>query len=388
MWTTLEGIMVTSRYELQSHLATGGMAAVFRAWDHRLRRPVALKMLRALADAEPRAVERFRREAKATASLRDPHIVEVYDFFAERGCYYLVMELVEGRNLKDCLAAYGRLPIATALAIAAQVCEALDAAHARGFVHRDIKPQNILLDDTGTAKLADFGIVQVPFAQPFTTDGIVLGTADYISPEQAQGQALGPTTDIYSLGAVLYEMLSGVLPYNGTTPVAVAMCHASAPLPSLRRANPAIPPTVERIVLRAMQKGPAVRYPSARAMRAALLAALGELQLAEASERTTETPCEEVTVPVAATDQWRTLADALVRPAEPAEPAQPPGAAEELAPDERLPDLEEQAFVSVGAAAAFHASGDISEDALFRLCTVLLVGMLLLLGIVILHGVV
>ncbi len=363
MWTTLEGIMVASRYELQSHLATGGMAAVFRAWDHRLRRPVALKMLRALADAEPRAVERFRREAKATASLRDPHIVEVYDFFAERGCYYLVMELVEGRNLKDCLAAYGRLPIATALAIAAQVCEALDAAHARGFVHRDIKPQNILLD----------------------TDGIVLGTADYISPEQAQGQALGPTTDIYSLGAVLYEMLSGVLPYNGTTPVAVAMCHASAPLPSLRRANPAIPPTVEHIVLRAMQKVPAVRYPSARAMRAALLAALGELQRAEASERATETPCEEVTVPVAATDQWRTLADALVRPAEPAEP---PRAAEELAPDERLPDLEEQAFVSVGAAAAFHASGDISEDALFRLCTVLLVGMLLLLGIVILHGVV
>ncbi len=108
MWTTLEGIMVASRYELQSHLATGGMAAVFRAWDHRLRRPVALKMLRALADAEPRAVERFRREAKATASLRDPHIVEVYDFFAERGCYYLVMELVEGRNLKDCLAAHGR----------------------------------------------------------------------------------------------------------------------------------------------------------------------------------------------------------------------------------------------------------------------------------------
>ena len=385
MWTTLEGIMVASRYELQSHLATGGMAAVFRAWDHRLRRPVALKMLRALADAEPRAVERFRREAKATASLRDPHIVEVYDFFAERGCYYLVMELVEGRNLKDCLAAYGRLPIATALAIAAQVCEALDAAHARGFVHRDIKPQNILLDDVGTAKLADFGIVQMPFAQPFTTDGIVLGTADYISPEQAQGQALGPTTDIYSLGAVLYEMLSGVLPYNGTTPVAVAMCHASAPLPSLRRANPAIPPTVEHIVLRAMQKVPAVRYPSARAMRAALLAALGELQRAEASERATETPCEEVTVPVAANDQWRTLADALVRPAEPAEP---PRAAEELAPDERLPDLEEQAFVSVGAAAAFHASGDISEDALFRLCTVLLVGMLLLLGIVILHGVV
>jgi serine/threonine-protein kinase len=180
-------------------------------------------------------------------------------------------------------------------------------------------------------------------------------------------------------------MLSGVLPYNGTTPVAVAMCHASAPLPSLRRANPAIPPTVERIVLRAMQKGPAVRYPSARAMRAALLAALGELQRAEASERATEIPCEEVTVPVAAIDQWRTLADALVPPAEPAEP---PGAAEELAPDERLPDLGEQAFVSVGAAAAFHASGDISEDALVRLCTVLLVGMLLLLGIVILHGVV
>src|SRR5258708_32445979 len=194
MWTTLEGIMVASRYELQSHLATGGMAAVFRAWDHRLRRPVALKMLRGLADAEPRAVERFRREAKATASLRDPHIVEVYDFFAERGCYYLAMELVEGRNLKDCLAAHGRLPIAMALAIVAQVCEALDAAHARGFVHRDIRPQTILLDETGTAKLADSAIAHMPFAPPFTTDGIVLGPAASITPGPPPGPALAPTT--------------------------------------------------------------------------------------------------------------------------------------------------------------------------------------------------
>jgi hypothetical protein len=160
------------------------------------------------------------------------------------------------------------------------------------------------------------------------------------------------------------------------------MCHASAPLPSLRHANSAIPYAVERIVLRAMQKDPAARYPSARAMRAALLAALGGLQRAEASEHAAESIREEVIVPVAVTDQWRTLADALVQPAEPTEPA------EELASDRRLPDLEEQAFVSLGAAAAFHAGGDISEDALFRLCAVLVVGMLLLLGIVILHGVV
>ncbi len=277
MWTALEGVMVGSRYELQSHLATGGMAAVFRAWDHRLHRPVAIKLLRQLADAEDRAIERFRREARAAAALRSPNIVEVHDFFEEDGCHYLVMELVEGVNLKEYLAANAPLDPEAAFSIAAQVCDALAVAHDAGYVHRDIKPQNILLGTDGSVKLTDFGIVHIPCAQTFTTEGMVLGTADYISPEQAQGLELGPTSDIYSLGVVLYEMLTGVLPFSGTTAVAVAMRHATAPVPPMRLVNPAIPRSVERLVLRALRKEPARRFPSAQAMAAVLRATQTDL---------------------------------------------------------------------------------------------------------------
>lgn len=282
MWTALEGVMVGGRYELSAHLASGGMATVFRGWDHRLRRPVAIKMLQALDSASARDVERFRREARAAATLASPHIVEVYDFFADAGCYYLVMELVEGVDLKHHLQAHGPLPIAEALAIATQICLALDEAHAQGFIHRDIKPQNILLDASATAKLADFGIVQIPGARQCTSGGMVMGTADYVSPEQAQGLPLTPATDLYSLGVVLYEMLTGMPPFTGRTAVAVAMRHASAPPPPLRKRNPAIPPGVERLVLRALAKDPHCRYPSARALADAIAHALAELTVPQA----------------------------------------------------------------------------------------------------------
>jgi serine/threonine-protein kinase len=270
MAAVLEGTTVGRRYEIQGHLAAGGMALVYRGWDHRLNRPVAIKMLRQFEDLRPRDVQRFRREARTAAMLHCPQIVEVYDFFEEEDGSYLVMELVEGVNLKERLARSGPLPPAEALGIAAEVCEALDCAHARGFVHRDIKPQNILLAKTGEVKLTDFGIVHVADATHFTTTGMVLGTADYISPEQAQGLDLTPATDLYSLGVVLFEMLTAALPFTGTSVIAVAMQHATKVPPSLRALNPAVPHRVERLVRRALAKRPEQRFRAAREMAHAL----------------------------------------------------------------------------------------------------------------------
>ena len=317
MWTALDNVTVGGRYELREHLATGGMAVVFRGWDFRLRRPVAIKVLRDLEDADEVVIERFRREARAAASLQHPHIVEVYDFFEEDGCYYLVMELVDGPNLKERLVKTGPLDCESALRVAAQVCSALDAAHECGFIHRDIKPQNILLAPTGEAKLADFGIVHIPRETAFTTGGMVLGTADYISPEQAQGLELRPTTDIYSLGVVLYEMVAGALPFTGATPMSVAVQHATAPVPPLCRANPAIPKQVERLVQRALRKNPEQRFPSARAMGAALIGTADALRdgITPASPRNDAptTPDADVGAPKDV-PTWRAVAEQLLWP--------------------------------------------------------------------------
>lgn len=336
MWTALEGVMVGGRYELSAHLASGGMATVFRGWDHRLRRPVAIKTLQELDSADARDVERFRREARAAAALASPHIVEVYDFFSDEGCYYLVMELVEGVDLKHHLQQHSPLPVPEALAIAAQICLALEESHAQGFIHRDIKPQNILLDALGTAKLADFGIVQIPGARQCTSGGMVMGTADYVSPEQAQGLPLTPASDLYSLGVVLYEMLTGVPLFTGRTPVAVAMRHASAPPPSLRKRNPAIPPRVERLVLRALAKDPLRRYPSARAMADAIAHVLAELAVFQAiTDGATDVDAVPANTPTDASAE--ALADAATLPLDPPTPGGASAGANAYADD---PDLQ------------------------------------------------
>lgn len=273
-WKDLEGATVAERYELRRHLATGGMAAVFGGWDRQLGRPVAVKMLRTLEDADDTELRRFCREARAIAALRSPHIVDLYDFLEDGGCYYLVMELVGGKTLKQLLIERAPLPVESALSIAIQVCRALAIAHARGFVHRDIKPQNVLIDAAGRVKLADFGIVQMAAAPSLTTSGLVLGTADYISPEQAQGLPLGPASDLYSLGIVLFEMLTGCLPFTGKTATAVAVRHTTDPLPPLRPRNRQVPPEVERVVRRATAKDPTRRFRSAQQMEASLTVTL------------------------------------------------------------------------------------------------------------------
>lgn len=385
LWATLEGVIVGGRYELRAHLATGGMAAVFRGWDYRLKRPVAIKVLRRLESAEPVDVERFRREACATAALHSPNIVEVYDFFEDQGCYYLVMELVGGVTLKQRITADAPLDPYEALKIAAQVCSGLEAAHAAGFVHRDIKPQNILLGTDGSVKLADFGIVHVPWAPGFTTGGIVLGTADYISPEQAQGLPLGPTTDLYSLGVVLYEALTGALPFIATTPVAVAMRHAAEPVVPPRRLNPHIPRDVERVVLRAMRKDPAERYPSAATMAAVLRHVLDispphPTTSALPSVREKDGPvCE----PAAETGgEWRRLAEVLLRPQDRVVPADEESRREDPNQDtvqgaEPVADEHTEALVAPVPVAA-HRAATRRLVAPMALATLLLVGILLL----------
>jgi serine/threonine-protein kinase len=284
MRSAIEGSHIGGRYAIQHHIATGGMAAVFAGWDERVQRPVAIKVLRQYDEADRMAVARFRREAEAAAMLDHPNIVRVYDFIEdESGRCFLIMELIEGPNLKQYLRRHDRLPIAQALAIAEHVCAALQAAHDRGFVHRDIKPQNILLDPSGRAKLTDFGIVHVGSGTTLTSGGLVLGTADYIAPEQARGDPLCPASDLYALGVVLYEILTGHVPFVGPTPMSVAMQHATAPVLPPGRLVPGLPRYVEAIVLRALRKAPDQRYRSALVMGTALRLARETLAAGEPS---------------------------------------------------------------------------------------------------------
>ncbi len=258
------------RYELREPVATGGMATVYKAWDTRVERVVAIKILRSLAKTDRHAIERFRREAHAAARLSHPNAVTIYDFLEERGEYYLIMEYVDGVNLKQYLAQKGKLSPEEAVQITSDICSVLQMAHAQGFIHRDIKPQNIMIARDGQAKLTDFGIVRVMEAAGLTNTGIVLGTADYLAPEQARGEPLSPASDLYSLGVVLYEMLAGRPPFLGSSAVQVAMQHANNVPPPPSKYNPHIPRALELVIKKALQKEPGRRYPDAEAMRQAL----------------------------------------------------------------------------------------------------------------------
>jgi len=287
-----EGTLIAGRYEILEHIATGGMASVFKTWDHRVERMVAMKVLRSLDKNDLRAVERFRREARAAAALTHPNAVTIYDFVEEMGQYFLVMEYIHGPTLKQLIAQRRQLQPREVLEIAAQVCAVLQVAHAQGFIHRDIKPQNIMLARTTAAvgtgigggsvlvKLTDFGIVRVVEDQGLTNSGIVLGTADYLSPEQARGEKLTASSDLYSLGVVMFEMLAGRPPFIGPTAVSIAMQHASVVPPPLRQFNVTVPPAVEQIVQRALEKELENRYGSAAEMQQALRNCARELSLA------------------------------------------------------------------------------------------------------------
>lgn len=267
--------VLAARYELTGHLARGGMADVFTAKDTLLGRQVAIKILHSQFSSDQAFVKRFRREAQAAANLSHPNIVSIYDWGESDQTYFIVMELVDGRSLRDVLKSEGALLPRRAVEIAAEVATALGVAHQGGLVHRDIKPGNILLTRTGAVKVTDFGIARAwDDSSELTKTGSVIGTATYFSPEQAQGTAADERSDLYSLGVVLYEMLTGRAPFQGDTPVAVAYQHVSTEAPFPSSINPDVPAEVDQVVMRAMHKDPGLRYQTAEELKRDLASVL------------------------------------------------------------------------------------------------------------------
>jgi len=264
--------VLSGRYELSNLVARGGMAEVYRAHDRLLDRPVALKILFPELSVDRSFVERFRREAQAAANLSHPNIVPVFDWGEDMGTYYIVMEYVDGRALSSILRTAGPLHPERAAEIAADVAAALAYAHRHGVIHRDVKPGNVLITEEGTVKVTDFGIARaVNTEESLTQTGAVMGTATYFSPEQAEGQGVDARSDIYSLGVVLYEMVTGRPPFLGDTPVAVASKHVREHPPLPRQINPAVPPALEAVIMKCMAKDPSHRYASGEELRADLL---------------------------------------------------------------------------------------------------------------------
>src|SRR5215208_3819137 len=256
--------VLDNRYDVGRTLGSGGMGEVFLAHDRVLGRDVALKVLRTQYAGDSEFAERFKREARSAASLSHPNIVQVYDRGeTEEGSSYIAMEYVPGGTLKEKIVGDGPLGAREAAALGAQVAEALGAAHERGMVHRDIKPQNVLLTDRGDAKVADFGIARAGSSVTISRTGSVMGTAGYMSPEQALGEPATPKSDLYSLGVVLFEALTGELPYTADNPIVVSMKHVNEPVCPPREIDPTVPEGMNALVTRLMAKDPEDRYASA-----------------------------------------------------------------------------------------------------------------------------
>src|SRR5919109_250676 len=257
---TVIGTLISERYRLDEKIGSGGMSSVYRAFDPTLERWVAIKLMHRDISHDPDQLERFRREARAVAQLNHPHVVTVIDAGEDDGAPYIVFEYVEGETLKDRIRRMGRLPVSEAVAYAIEIARALECAHEHLLVHRDVKPQNVLIDPDGRAKVTDFGIARSLEAQGLTATGRVLGTTDYVSPEQALGHEVTGQSDIYSLGIVLYEMLTGEAPFKADTQVAVAMKHVRDPLPDVQRRRPEISAALAAVVERATAKETQNRY--------------------------------------------------------------------------------------------------------------------------------
>jgi eukaryotic-like serine/threonine-protein kinase len=288
---TVIGTLISERYRLDEKIGSGGMSSVYRAFDPTLERWVAIKLMHRDISNDPDQLERFRREARAVASLNHPHIVTVIDAGEDDGAPYIVFEYVEGETLKERIRRLGRLPVSEAVAYAIEIGRALECAHAHLLVHRDVKPQNVLIDPDGRAKVTDFGIARSLEAQGLTATGRVLGTTDYVSPEQALGHEVTGQSDIYSLGIVLYEMLAGEAPFRADTQVAVAMKHVREPLPDVQRRRPEISASLARVVEHATAKETQNRYQNVSEMVHDL-----EQVLAIEAARTGQTSGEATTV--------------------------------------------------------------------------------------------
>src|SRR3954468_23398305 len=272
--STLVGMQLSGRYRLDAQIGAGGMSTVYRAFDANLERRVAIKLLHREIAADSGQLERFRREARAVAQLSHPHIVGVIDAGEDEGRPYIVFEYVEGQTLKDRIRALGRLPVDESVAYAIEIARALGCAHSHAIeiarplgappspdiVHRDAKPQNVLIDDEGSAKVTDFGIARSLRDDGLTADGRVLGTTDYVSPEQALGHDVNGQSDIYSLGVVLYEMLTGEVPFHGENQISVAMKHVREDLPDVHVERPEVAATLAAVLDRMTDKDLTQRY--------------------------------------------------------------------------------------------------------------------------------
>jgi tRNA A-37 threonylcarbamoyl transferase component Bud32 len=284
------GETIGGRYELEELVGHGGMSSVYKARDSLLERNVALKVLHEQYNADEEFVERFKREARSVAQLQHPNIVTVIDRGEEDGRQYIVFEYIDGENLKELLVRQSRLDVREALEIAVEVARALAFAHQHGLVHRDVKPQNVLLNGDGRAKVTDFGIARSVDVEGMTSTGMVLGTSNYIAPEQASGEPVDAHTDVYALGVVLYEILAGEVPFPGESFVAVAMKHVHEPAPNLLEKRPDVPLRVATAVDRALEKRPEERFPTMDAFAAELEACLAELDREDDGDATLIVP--------------------------------------------------------------------------------------------------
>ena len=273
------GDLIADRYELEELVGTGGMSTVFRARDLQLDRRVAIKILHEHYAADPEYLARFRSEARAVARLSHPNIVTVIDRGDDDGRQYIVFEHVDGENLKEFVVRSGRLPVGQALELTIAVADGLAFAHERGLVHRDVKPQNVLLNSEGEVKVTDFGIARsLHVEHGVTQTGTVLGTGEYLAPEQASGKPVSPATDVYSLGVVLWELLTGEVPFVGENFVAVALRHVNEAPPDLRERRPDVSPRLAAAVDRALAKDPAARFPSMKVFAKELRACVAEAE--------------------------------------------------------------------------------------------------------------
>ena len=267
----LNGMTLGGRYELLDIVGEGGMSKVYRARDNILDRIVAVKILKDEFAKDRGFVERFRSEALSVARISHPNIVNVFDVGAQDGTYYIVMEYVDGHTLKHLIREQGPLTVEKAVDIAVMICDGVHHAHEKGIIHRDIKPHNILITEQGIVKVADFGIAQAVSAGTITYGNNIIGSVHYFSPEQAKGEPVNRTADIYSIGCILFEMVTGSVPFNADSPITIALRHINEEPPSPRATNPEVPPALETIIHKAMAKQPGERFQTAQEMRNALL---------------------------------------------------------------------------------------------------------------------
>lgn len=268
--------MIANRYVIVQKLGEGGMADVYLALDTLLNREVALKMLRGSLALDPISLLRFQREANSASALNHPNIVEIYDVGEDAGQHFIVMEYIRGKTLKQLIAQRGAMEKQEAVSIMDQLISAVSEAHRNNIIHRDIKPQNVLIKDDGTVKITDFGIATVADAMQLTQADTVLGSVHYLAPELARGESASFQSDIYALGITFYELLTGQVPYRGDAPVQIAMKHLKEDLPSVREFNPSLPQALENIIIKATAKNRSLRYRSAEEMQAELKVCLSD----------------------------------------------------------------------------------------------------------------